>query len=166
MEEGRIKTFSKKSALMKNVQGSTSYQMLKSIYTLMDDYYLDPLIGLVPVVGDVLTTLTSLPFIFVALFDIGSVPLTLAVIANTLKDSVIGMLPFYIGNILDFFVKSNKENYRLIVGYVEGDEQVREEVRRTAIWSAILIAILLLIAYALISLVGSLISTVWGWIAG
>jgi len=145
---------------MKNVQGSSSYQMLKSIYTLMDDYYLDPLIGLVPVVGDVFTMLTSLPFIFVALFEIGSVPLTLAVIANTLKDSVVGMLPFYIGNILDFFVKSNKENYRLIVGYVEGDEQVREEVRRTAIRSSILIVLLLLVVYALIALIGSLISTV------
>jgi len=134
-----------------------TYQMLRTISTWMDDYYLDPLIGLVPVVGDVLSTVTSLPFIYVALFEVRSIPLTLAVTANVLKDSVIGMIPFFIGNILDFFVKSNRKNYQLIIGYAEGDKEVKKEVNRTATASAIIIGVLLIIGYYIAT---------WAWSLG
>lgn len=45
----------KKRELWKNeIEKSDSYQAVKTAKTLMDDYYLDPLLGLVPVVGDIL----------------------------------------------------------------------------------------------------------------
>jgi len=143
------------------MSSGATYQTLKTISTVMDDYYLDPLIGFFPVVGDVVSTLTSLPFIFVALFEIRSVPLTLAVTANVMKDSVIGMLPFWIGDILDFFVKANKQNYKLIVGYVEGDQEIKRQVNQTAKVSALIIGVLAFIGYWIGTWAISLGSWLW-----
>jgi len=148
------------------IKDKSSYKTLETIATVMDDYYLDPLIGLVPGLGDFLSSAASLPYIYVCMFDIKSVPLTLYVLANALKDSLIGMIPFWIGNVLDIFIKSNKKNYQTIIGYVEGDQKIRNEVNRTAAGSAFLIVVLLVVGFFMVKWVISLGSWAKDFISG
>ena len=133
------------------LEEDTDYRMIKGIKTVMDDYFLDPILGfLLPAVGDVLTTLCVLSFLWVSLARIKSIPLTLACLYNTMIDLVLGLIPFYIGDILDAFNKSYKKNYRLIVGFVEDDRNVIREVNEKAVKTAIMIGIFCIIIYYLV----------------
>ena len=74
-----------------------SYQTLEKIARVMDDYYVDPLLGLIPVgIGDMISSVFVIPFIYTSLVKLKSIPLTLAVLFNILKDILLGMLPFFI----------------------------------------------------------------------
>ena len=140
-----------KAERRKMLEEDTDYRMIKGIKTVMDDYFLDPILGfLLPAVGDVLTTLCVLPFLWVSLARIKSIPLTLACLYNTMIDLVLGLIPFYIGDILDAFNKSYKKNYRLIVGFVEDDRNVIREVNEKAVKTAIMIGIFCIIIYYLV----------------
>ncbi len=135
------------------IEESTSYKMIKWISTLMDKYLLDPVIGMFPVVGDILSTLTTLPFIYVSLFKVRSIPLTLAIIANALIDVLIGIIPYWLGNLLDIFNRSNLRNFKLITGFVEGDEEIIHKVNKSAIWMVVIIVVVCIAIGLLISLV-------------
>ena len=89
-------------------------------------------------------------------------PLTLAVIFNVLKDVFLGMLPFWIGDIVDVFNRSYKQNARLIVGFVEDDKDIIEEVNRKAFWTGVMIIIFCVLIYFLVSLVTKIVS----WFVG
>lgn len=133
------------------LEEDTDYRMIKGIKTVMDDYFLDPILGFfLPAVGDVLTTLCVLPFLWVSLARIKSIPLTLACLYNTMIDLVLGLIPFCIGDIIDAFNKSYKKNYRLIVGFVEDDRSVIREVNEKAVKTAIMIGIFCIIIYYLV----------------
>jgi hypothetical protein len=148
MDNSLVKRKNKK----KEIEESTSFKMVRNISKFMDDWYIDPIIGLIPWIGDIFSPIFSLPFIYVSLFKVRSIPLTLAIIFNMLMDTVIGMIPFYIGNVADFFYKGFRKNMRLIVGFVEGDEETIKKVNRRAIIMAILIVILTVSTYFLIKL--------------
>ena len=79
-----------------------------------------------------------------------SIPLTLAVICNVLKDALLGSIPFFIGDIIDVFNRSYVANLRLITGYVNDDKAVIHEVNRKATWSAIFIIILCVLIYFIV----------------
>lgn len=128
----------------------------------MDRYYLDGIVGLLPGgVGDTITTILSLPIIYFCVFQVRSIPLTLAVICNALIDVALGLIPFFIGDVIDFFYMSYLKNLKMIRGYVDGDKKIVTEVNRKAWISAILIVVLCVIIYFLIKLL------IWlgGWIA-
>ena len=95
--------------------------------------------------GDLLTQLLTLPYIYVSAVKIRSVPLTLAVIYNALCDIAMGLIPFYIGDVIDVFNKSFVQNFKLIVGFVEGDKKVISEINRKAVRMAVLIVMLCVI---------------------
>ena len=140
-----------KAERRKMLEEDTDYRMIKGIKTVMDDYFLDPILGFfLPAVGDVLTTLCVLPFLWVSLARIKSIPLTLACLYNTMIDLVLGLIPFCIGDIIDAFNKSYKKNYRLIVGFVEDDRNVIREVNEKAVKTAIMIGIFCIIIYYLV----------------
>ena len=84
-------------------------------------------------------------------------------IFNVLVDIVIGLIPFYIGNIADFFVKAYKRNMNLVEGYLNDDKEVIKEVNSKAVITAILISIFCLIIYWLISVLQSLTEWIGGW---
>ena len=65
---------------------STSYKMLERIAIYMDTYHLDPIIGLIPGIGDLISAILAIPFIYYSLFTLKSIPLTLAIINNILLD--------------------------------------------------------------------------------
>lgn len=152
----------KKEMRRKEIRRSASYRMVEDIAKWMDKYFLDALLGFVPTAGDALTSLAALPSIYVSLFKVKSVPLTLAVIFNILKDVLIGMIPFWIGNVLDFFNRAYLQNMRLIVGYVEDDKEIIDEVNRKAVGTAILIVIACVLIWLMVLLVQKII----GWIGG
>lgn len=152
----------KKEMRRKEIRRSASYRMVEDIAKWMDKYFLDAILGLVPSLGDSLTSLAALPSIYVSLFKVKSVPLTLAVIFNILKDVLIGMIPFCIGNVLDFFNRAYLQNMRLIVGYVEDDKEIIDEVNRKAVGTAILIVIACVLIWLMVLLVQKII----GWIGG
>ena len=134
------------------IEESSSYRAVKGISTMMDKYFLDPIVGLIPGVGDAITSVFVLPFIYVSAVHIRSLPLTLAVIFNVLKDVALGLIPFWIGNIADIFNRSFLQNFKLINGFVEDDREVIEKVNKNAIWMTILIIIFGFIIYWLVSL--------------
>lgn len=148
---------------------SISYNMVRGVAKWMDRYYLDPILGLIPGFGDVISPFFVVPFIYVSIFKVRSVPLTLAVIYNVLIDVLIGLIPFYIGDICDFFNKAYVKNVRLIEGFVEDDKTIIEEVNRKAAWMGIMIAIVCYLIYLMVLLamkVAEWIGTIWDWLIG
>lgn len=79
---------------------------------------LDGLIGLIPGVGDLITTLTSLYIIFLAARAGAPPSLLLRMLLNVFFDFLIEAVPF-IGNIFDFFWRSNKRNLDLLNRYLK-----------------------------------------------
>ncbi len=154
-----------KDAKRQMIEMSSSYRLVQGIAKWMDKYFLDPILGFVPGVGDFISTVFVLPFIYVSAVKVRSLPLTLAVVFNVLKDAAIGLIPFWIGNIADFFNRSYLQNFRLIVGYVEDDRDVINEVNRKAVWTAILIVIFCVIIYLLVRLVVLITEWIGGWFA-
>lgn len=145
------------------IKNSSSYKSVEYIAKYMDKYFLDPILGFfIPGLGDILTSLLTVPFIYVSLLKIRSVPLTLAVIFNMLKDMLYGMIPFFVGDVIDAFNRSYVQNLRLITGFVEDDKEVIEQVNRKAIWMAVLIALFGYLIYLLYSFLSDMIS----WIIG
>lgn len=145
------------------IEMSSSYRMVQGIAKFMDKYLLDPIIGFfVPGIGDILSSVLVLPFIHVSLFKIKSVPLTLAVIYNVLIDVLIGLIPFYIGDIIDVFNRAYLKNARLITGFVEDDKEVISEVNRKAAWMGFMILVLCVLIYFMVLLVVKLMD----WLGG
>ena len=146
-QERQAEKEAKRDALM----STTSYRIMDKTAKYMDKYFLDPIIGLIPGgVGDVLSSFLAIPFIYFALVQVKSIPLTLAVICNVLKDALLGSIPFFIGDIIDVFNRSYVANLRLITGYVNDDKEVIHEVNRKATWSAIFIIILCVLIYFIV----------------
>lgn len=146
-QERQAEKEAKRDALM----ATTSYRIMDKTAKYMDKYFLDPIIGLIPGgVGDVLSSFLAIPFIYFALVQVKSIPLTLAVICNVLKDALLGSIPFFIGDIIDVFNRSYVANLRLITGYVNDDKAVIHEVNRKATWSAIFIVILCVLIYFIV----------------
>ena len=142
------------------IKNRKEYAMLQTVAKYMDRYHIDGIIGLVPYVGDYFSAVALIPFAYVTLFVVKSVPLTLAVINNCLRDILIGMIPFMIGNIIDFFHKSNLQSLNMIIGYVEGDKETVKAVRRSALLSVIIMVILI----TLIVLMAILLVKLGAWI--
>lgn len=151
----------RKEEKLRELQESDSYQLISFITTLSDKYFLDPIIGLFPVVGDFITSVVGLPFIYVTLVKVRSIPLTLAVIYNYLIDMLLGCIPFWIGDIIDFFNKAHIKNMKLITHYVQDDTGTVNEVNSKALRTAFLIVILSIVIYYTIKLVSGALA--WGW---
>lgn len=150
-----------KEEKLRELQESDSYKLISFITTLADKYFLDPIIGLFPVVGDFITSVAGLPFIYVTLVKIGSIPLTLAVIYNYLIDMLLGCIPFWIGDILDIFNRAHIKNMKLITHYVQDDKETVKEVNSKALRTAILIVILCIVIYYTIKLVSGMLERGW-----
>ena len=118
---------------------------MNDITRYMDRYYLDAIIGIIPGWGDVITMFCVVPFIYFSTRVIKSIPLTLAIINNALRDVLLGMIPFFIGDVIDVFHRANTKNMAMIQGFVDGNEIVIKEVNRKAIQSAVVLIILLIL---------------------
>ncbi len=119
-----------------------SYKIVKLFSRLMDDWCLDPIIGLLlPEAGDTITAVMSIPYLYVSVFKIKSYALTVVILKNILLDYLIGLIPIA-GDILDFFIRSYNANYKLIVGYVEDDKETIRKVKKSALLSTLAVVFL------------------------
>ena len=129
----------------KRLMDNRAYQTMQGLTRYMDRYYLDALIGIVPGWGDAIALASAVPFVYFSARVIRSVPLTLAVLNNALRDVLMGMIPFFVGDIIDFFHRANIQNMQMIQGFVDGDEAIIKQVNQRAFQSAIVLAVLLLL---------------------
>ena len=134
----------------KRLMDNKIYQTMNDITRYMDRYYLDAIIGIIPGWGDMITLFCVVPFIYFSTRIIKSIPLTLAIINNALRDVLLGMIPFFIGDVIDVFHRANTKNMAMIQGFVDGNEIVIKEVNRKAIQSTVVLIILLLLIALLI----------------
>lgn len=123
---------------------------------------LDALIGLIPNVGDVATSLVSF-YILVAGVRYGVPKITLVRMAfNIGLDYLVGAIPF-VGDAFDFFWKSNKQNMDLIRTRATGKGK-----GTTGDWIFVSVIILTLVGLLVGSIffslfiLGSLIGGLWG----
>ena len=117
---------------------------------------LDPLLGLVPIVGDLSTTAVSIALLLTMLRYGASGSVAVRMALNILLDTVVGAIPI-LGNVFDFAYKSNERNVALLRRhYAEG---------RHAGSGKGLIALLLLGFLLVGGLVvwGSIALLRWGW---
>ena len=132
------------------IRNSASYKLVHAIALWMDQRLLDPLIGLVlPGFGDALTSVFAVPYLYLSIVKLKSIPLTLAIVCNILLDVLIGIIP-YIGVVGDVFKRAFTRNAALIKGYVEGDRAIMQEIDRKAVGMAFLIVILCGLIYAMV----------------
>ncbi len=152
----------KREQQLRRLQDSKVYHAMESLERYMDRYYLDAIIGFIPGWGDAFSLLCATPFIYFSARVIKSVPLTLAVINNALRDILLGLIPFFVGDIIDAFHRSNARNMAMVRGFVEGDETVIRQVNQRA-WQAaavlgLLLALIALMIWLLVSFGQYLIS--------
>ncbi len=131
----------RRNRLMEN----KAYQTMNSLTRYMDRYYLDALIGIIPGWGDAIAVLSALPFVYFSSRVIKSVPLTLAVINNALRDVLLGMIPFFVGDVIDIFHRANTKNMAMIQGFVDGDAEVIKQVNQRALQSVVVLIVLLVL---------------------
>ena len=122
-----------------------AYQTMEGLTRYMDRYYLDALIGVIPGWGDAIALICVVPFVYFSARVIKSIPLTLAVLNNALRDVLLGMIPFFIGDIIDIFHRANMKNMVMIQGFIDGDDAIIKQVNRRALQSAIVLLVLLLL---------------------
>lgn len=145
----------KRQITRQRLENSRTYGWLQRVSEIMDRYYVDAALGFaIPGgIGDAIAALISVVYIVFTAVKVRSFPLTLAVINNTLRDVLLGMIPFYVGDIIDVFHRSNQQNMNLIRGFVEGDEETIRTVNRKAIYSIILFVCLCILLYFMVKVV-------------
>ncbi|WP_439541514.1 DUF4112 domain-containing protein [Hyphomicrobium sp.] len=113
-----------------------SVARIEAIARLMDDMFvipgtntrvgLDAIIGLVPVVGDLVSQAISSYLIWEAR-RLGVSRLVLGrMIANTAIDTVVGIIPF-VGDAFDVAFRANRKNVRLLKAHLEKHGHVRRD---------------------------------------
>ena len=135
----------KRQLQRQRLMDNRAYQTMQGLTRYMDRYYLDALIGVIPGWGDAIALLSALPFVYFSARVIKSVPLTLAVVNNALRDVLMGMIPFFVGDIIDIFHRSNIQNMQMVQGFVDGDETIIRKVNQRALQSAVVLVMLLLL---------------------
>jgi len=133
----------KRALQRERLKNNKVYQAMEGLTRYMDRYYLDALIGIIPGWGDAFALICVVPFVYFSTRVIRSIPLTLAVINNALRDVLLGMIPFFVGDVIDIFHRANVKNMAMIQGFVEGDEAIIRTVNQRA-WQAVGILVLLL----------------------
>lgn len=84
---------------------------------------LDPILGLIPGLGDILSSILSFYIVYVAV--IHKIPLSKIVrmVFNVLADLIIGSFPI-IGDLLDFFIRPNVKNLAILEREIKNLEKV------------------------------------------
>lgn len=119
------------------MKNETRLKRLQSLATLMDSQFqgpfgfrfgLDGLLGLIPVFGDLVTTLASI-YILIQAAQMGCTPSTLIRMAvNIAVESIIDMIPV-LGSIFDFIWKANNKNISLLERHVQNPRAVTVQSR-------------------------------------
>ncbi|CAN5196590.1 hypothetical protein BH11PAT1_BH11PAT1_2410 [soil metagenome] len=99
----------------------TIAQLLDSEFKLFNfSIGLDPLLGLIPGIGDFISFGLSLYIVWVGFQMKLPKHVLSAIVRNVVFDLVLGLIPI-IGDVGDFFFKANKRNMALLEQYVPGE---------------------------------------------
>lgn len=151
-EERRQKKDEKRKTLLE----SSTFQTLSFIKKGMDNFMLDPIIGLVlPAAGDIISSILALPFLYFSLFKVKSIRLTLACLFNTIMDLLVGLVPI-IGDVFDLFHRSYKKNIDMIVGYVNDDAEAIKQVKQKSMWIWLLILLFIAALMLLVKIISNI----------
>lgn len=109
-------------------------QIAEAIAKLLDSQFgvgklkfgLDPIIGLVPWIGDALTIGFSLYLFYIA--QILNLPRSAKsqILRNIMIDAVLSVIPF-VGDVGDFFFKSNQRNWEIIKKHAKIKDTIVED---------------------------------------
>jgi hypothetical protein len=123
---------------------------LERIATLMDKAFripgtnikigFDPIIGLVPIIGDLIAFGISSILIFAAFTSGASGKVMIKMLINIAFDTLAGSLPG-LGNVFDFFYRANTRNYTLL------REHWQEGKHMGSGWGYIVLAVGILLAF-------------------
>jgi hypothetical protein len=103
---------------------------------------LDPLIGLIPGVGDIIGGAMSSYILLVAVQEGAPTSVLIRMLGNIALDSMVGVVPV-LGDLFDVGVKSNRRNVDLLERYLGAPRQTKAASR--GVVALILLALLLLI---------------------
>lgn len=112
---------------------------------------LDPIIGLLPGIGELIDFVLSAGIVLSLLRRGGSGILVVKMVWNIILDTLIGFIPF-LGDLFDFGYKANRRNQNLAL------EHYRDNKHRGSAWPAILLAV------ALLTAVGISLFALFAWI--
>jgi uncharacterized protein DUF4112 len=112
---------------------------------------LDPIIGLIPGVGDVIGGLMSSYILMVAAQEGAPTSILLRMLGNVALDSIVGVVPV-VGDLFDVGMKSNRRNIDLLERYLGSPRQTKAASR--GVVALVFLAIVLLV-------VGVIAAGVW-----
>lgn len=104
---------------------------------------IDPIIGLLPGVGDMIGGALSGYIILVAAQEGAPTSVLMRMLGNVALDSLVGSVPL-LGDLFDVGVKSNRRNVGLLERYLESPRQTRAASR--GVVALVLLAVALLVA--------------------
>lgn len=112
---------------------------------------LDPIIGLIPGVGDFLTSSAGLILIFAGIKRGVKKSVYLRMLSNWALNALIGAIPFA-GDLFSFWFKSNHRNQALLRAHIEENIDGKEEARSW--WPfLLLLALVIFVIFAIAGLI-------------
>lgn len=123
---------------------STALDDIFKIPTTNFRFGLDPLIGLVPVVGDFVGFAISASMVLAIVRHGVSLPVLTKILGNITFDYLVGLFPF-LGDFLDVAYKSNRRNVNILKEYYTSGEH--KESSKYVVWFVALLFLLLLAGF-------------------
>jgi hypothetical protein len=127
------------------------FQRLKIVSEIMDSKFegpmgirfgLDGILGFVPFIGDIITSLVSFSIVVVAA-QLGATPATLIRMAmNIFFENLIDMIPV-LGSLFDFWWQSNNRNIRILEQHLANPEKA--SVASRVVILAVILAVLIVL---------------------
>lgn len=118
---------------------------------------IDPILGLIPGAGDLLTGLASLYFVYLGARYGAPASVLIRMLLNILADIIIGAIPL-LGEVFDFGWKANLRNARLLDEFQSRPAKTKSQ-SKIIIWTVATISALLvlLLVYLFVWLIGAFI---------
>lgn len=150
-EVNELRRLEKENRRIEELENSSSYNAIKKIKEVMDDYYVDGILGIFGV-GDGLVFLLGLPTIFFSLFKLHSLRLTTICLGYFIIDLLVGAVPV-IGDICDFFYKGYKKSYVLIDGYIHNDPETMQTINQKFLGTVLLLLLIIAVVGSIVAII-------------
>lgn len=139
---------------------ANDYKKIKQLAQWMDIQFkgpwgirfgLDPLIGLIPVLGGLITRSISVYIVYIGMkLSQGSLLLLYKMSFNILIEAIVEMVPF-LGSLFDLYYKANLKNIHLIDSYVSQPHSARRQIKlhlgRLVFFLLVIILVTLIASY-------------------
>jgi hypothetical protein len=150
------KSFTNLMYMKEDIKDQYDLKWLERISTLLDSQFkipgtnfkfgLDPLLGLIPFVGDASTFMVSgILIIYMSKYGVSKKVLILMML-NIILDAVVGGIPI-IGSIFDFAYKANDKNIKLLKQHYHEGKHQGSGIGILITIVVVMLALLILIAY-------------------